>query len=200
LIDIKKLSPAAALPIGIGLFFLVRSLETRMNTSRLVNVLVEEVVKITLFLLLEAARRVLPTVLKNPSTNAVLPRLRHKVPGLLSYPLLCIISFGITENIAYFLSFPESSIYQRLLYSYPIHLNTGLLYALAFISGKPGVYLLSLLVSCLYHLGLNILSLTLPAVGIYAVGIVNLLLLFFLYWNIHNRSMERSIKECWNPT
>jgi len=185
---------ATAISIGTGLFFLVRFLETSIGTNRLINVLLEEAAKLFLFLLLELAYRYRVSPLSDPSTFTPFPR-----PRLLALPILCITAFAVTENITYFLRFPESSIYQRLLYSYPIHLNTALLYAMAFVSAKKLFYLLTLVVSWSYHIGLNALSLVLPPAGIYTVGAGNLLLFFVLYWNIHDRSNKRSIEECWNP-
>ena len=185
---------AVTVPIGIGIFFLVRFLETSLETTRLVNVLVEETAKLSLFVLLELAYKYRLSPLREPSTDTPLPR-----AGLLALPVLCITAFAVTENITYFLHFPESSIYQRLLYSYPIHLNTAFLYTLAFVSARRLFYPFALLVSWSYHIGLNALSLVLPPLGIYTVGTGNLLLFFGLYWSIRNRSIKRSIEECWNP-
>ena len=185
---------AVTVPIGIGMFFLVRFLETSLGANRLVNVLLEETAKLFLFILLELAYKHRLGPLMDPDTDTPLPRAE-----LLALPVLCITAFAVTENIAYFLRFPESSIYQRPLYSYPIHLNTAFLYALAFVSAKRLFYPFTLLFSWSYHIGLNALSLVLPPLGIYAVGAGNLLLFFGLYWSIRNRSIKRSIEECWNP-
>ncbi len=185
---IQVLTPAAALPAGIGLFFLVRLLEGALAGSMAANAVIEEGVKVLLFALLPAAR----LIFKAPG------RRREIRDGLLlQLPLLCVAAFGITENILYFLTFPTSSVYQRLLYTYPIHLHTALLYALAFLSRRMINYVLCLLFSVLYHLGLNALSLRLPAAGIYAIGIINALTVLLLYRRLHTRLAERSIRECW---
>jgi hypothetical protein len=112
--------------------------------------------------------------------------------------VLCIVVFAATENILYFLSFPTSSIYGRLLYSYPIHLNTALLYALAFSSGKAVQVGVSLGIGILYHLGLNRLSLDLQAAATYAVGVGNLAVLLLLYWRLRMKIVQRSIRSCLN--
>jgi hypothetical protein len=108
--------------------------------------------------------------------------------------MLCIAVFGITENVLYFLSFPTSSIYRRLVYSYPIHLNTAFFYAIAFLSGKPLRVTLYLLLGVLYHLGLNLLSLDVPVAGIYAVGVGNIVVLLLLYWRVRLKIVQRSIR------
>lgn len=181
-----------ALPAGVGLFFLVRLLEGTFQGSMTINVLFEEAAKFALFVLVALAAR---------AGRAAASRkvLLHEKVTLLLFALLCVVVFGITENILYFVSFPTSSIYKRLLYSYPIHLNTALLYALGFLSGRASSFVLYFIICSLYHLGLNHLSLRLPVAGVYAFGIANLVFLLLLYWRVRVKLIERSIQECWNP-
>ena len=182
---------ALSLPLGVALFFLVRLMETLGPGSMAINVLLEEAVKIILFVGLTLAAR-------TRTWKRILLVEQGDQGGRLNLPLLvpviCIVAFGITENLLYFLSFPTGSIYRRLLYSYPIHINTALLYALAFSSGsalKIGLYFI---VGVLYHLGLNHLSLRLPPAAIYLVGLGNLVVLLLLYWKIRLKIAQRSIR------
>jgi len=183
-----------ALPAGVGLFFLVRLLEGTFQWSMTINVLFEEALKLALFVLASFAS---PTV--RAGCAAASGKTFLEEGTLLLFALLCVAVFGITENILYFVSFPTSSIYKRLLYTYPIHLNTALLYALGFLSGRAFSFVLYFIICGLYHLGLNHLSFRLPEAAVYAVGIVNLVFLFLLYWRVRVKLVERSIKECWNP-
>jgi hypothetical protein len=185
-----------SLPVGVALFFLVRLLEALGPGSMVVNVLLEEATKIILFAIAALAAR-------SKIWNKILVFQEADSHGRLStsllVPVLCIAAFAITENLLYFLSFPTSSIYRRLLYSYPIHLNTALFYALAFLSGsvlRVGLYFI---IGVLYHLGLNYLSLNLQAVAIYMVGVGNLVTLLLLYWWLRMKIVQRSIRSCWNP-
>jgi hypothetical protein len=179
-----------AIPAGVGLFFLVRLMEGVLRGSMLINVLLEEGIKVVLFIVLVAVRKIL-------SRNDARKDLNEGT--LLLFPLLCIVSFGITENIIYFLTFPTSSIYQRLLFAYAVHLNTALLYALAFLSGTVLWFFPFFLAAVLYHLGLNMLSLSLTTGAVYGVSAVNLVILFLLYWLVQIKLVERSILSCWNP-
>ena len=178
-------------PAGVALFFLVRLLESLGRLPTPVNVLFEEAVKIILFVGGALA-------LRSRSWDKILAT--HEAGGdgrggaAVLLPALCIAAFAVTENLLYFLSFPTSSIYGRLLYSYPIHLNTALLYALAFLSGSPFRVGLYFLIGFLYHLGLNQLSLHLQAAAVYAVGVGNLAVLLLLYWRLRMKLAQRSTR------
>lgn len=183
---IKRLQPILPLLLliasvagGAGLFFFLRSLEILIRGSPGINTLLEESVKLGSFLIMGLARRI--------------HKGRHG--GMMLTPFFCIIGFGVLENIAYFLRYPTSSIYERLIYSYPIHLNTGLLYSLAFQAGKPLPIALAYLFALAYHFGLNTLSLILPRPALYGIGIGNLILFFALYWQLRVRSLERSLRH-----
>jgi hypothetical protein len=183
-------------PAGVALFFLVRLLESLGRLPMPVNVLFEEAVKIILFVGGALA-------LRSRSWNKI-PAF-HEAGGdggrsaAVLLPVLCIAAFAVTENLLYFLNFPTSSIYRRLLYSYPIHLNTALFYALAFLSGSTLRVGLYFLIGFLYHLGLNHLSLHLQAAAVYAVGVGNFVVLLLLYWRVRMKLAQRSISSCWNP-
>jgi hypothetical protein len=185
-----------SVPVGVALFFLVRLLESLGPGSMPVNVLLEEAAKIILFAGGALAAR-------SKSWNKILGFHEAGSDAILSaqllVPMLCIAAFAITENLLYFLSFPTSSIYRRLLYSYPIHLNTALLYALAFLSASALRVGLYFVIGVLYHLGLNQLSLQLQAAGVYSVGVGNLFVLLLLYWRVRMKLVQRSIRSCWNP-
>jgi len=185
-----------ALPVGVGVFLLIRLLEGTIQGPMAVNVVIEEAAKFALFVIatLAAGSTAWSKFIFNEQTDP-----DRKEGVFLLFPLLCAVVFGITENILYFLSFPTSSIYKRLLYSYPIHLNTALLYALAFLSKRIPKMGLYFLIGVLYHLGLNHLSLRLPEAGIYSAGILNLGVFFLLYWRTRIKLIERSIQACWNP-
>jgi hypothetical protein len=187
---------AIALPLGAVLLFLLHELEGILHAPMAVNAMLEETTKIALFLLTALAARsrfwssILFPAVPDPGSER---------STRLLVPILCITAFGLAENLLYFFNFPTSSIYQRLLYSYPIHLNTALLYALAFLSGRPLKVAGYFAVGVLYHLSLNYLSLRLPEFAVYLVGGANLLILFLLYWRMRVGIIERSIQTCWNP-
>ena len=123
---------AISLPAGVGLFFTVRFLESLGSNSMAVNVFLEEASKIALFAVAAlAARFKVFAGIRFFQSGEAQDSHGHR----LFAPLLCIVVFAITENILYFIRFPTSSIYRRLLYSYPIHVNTALFYALALLSG-----------------------------------------------------------------
>ncbi len=187
---------AIALPLGAALFFLLRLVEGIIRGPMALNALLEETAKATLFVLavLGSKSRIWRNILFPRGTD---PDFGPPTPLL--FPLLCITAFGLTENILYYFSFPTSSIYKRLLYSYPIHLNTALLYALGFLSGKPLRVASSFIICVLYHLALNYLSFRLPEVVIYLFGVVNLFILFLLYRRVLVKIIERSMQACWNP-
>ncbi len=50
---------------------------------------------------------------------------------LYAFALLAGWAFGSMENLSYLLAFPSLDVFWRLGYSLPIHINAGLLYALA---------------------------------------------------------------------
>jgi hypothetical protein len=187
-------SPTAAaisLPVGVALFFMVRFLESLGSSSMAVNVLVEEASKIAVFaaVALAARSRIFESTLLLQSSE------ENDSHGIrLLIPLLCIVVFAITENVLYFLRFPTSSIYRRLLYAYPIHINTALLYALAFLSGGALRTALYFLLGVAYHLGLNHLSADLQVFLIYTVGVGNLFILFLLYWRVRMKIVQRSAR------
>jgi hypothetical protein len=187
---------AIALPLGAALLLLLRELEGILQGPMAVNAALEEAAKIALFLLtaLASRSRIWRNILFSGGTDSDSGR----SPELL-IPLLSIAVFGLAENLLYFFNFPTSSIYKRLLYSYPIHLNTALLYALGFVSGRPLRVVSYFIIGVLYHLGLNYLSVELPPFAIYMVGSGNLVILFLLYWRMRLRIIERSMQACWNP-
>jgi len=188
--------PGAALLAGGGLLFLARMLERMLermlagSLGLLVPVLLEEGLKGALFLGLFFARRL--------SRNRPVRGAAAAVPAADLLPLLGIMGFGVAENILYFLAAPTSSIYQRLLIAYPVHLNTGLLYTLALLSGRPFVGALAGLLGSAYHLGVNALVLSGPAPAVWAAGAVNLLALLLLIARLRQRRLERSLDACWN--
>ncbi|MBA7625621.1 hypothetical protein ES703_33053 [subsurface metagenome] len=165
---------------GAGLFYLARCLQRNLRSDLLTSALLEEIIKLAPYLLVPAAARKLFL----PSGRASMTDKEQKRPGydwLLLYPLFSVFGFGIWENIHYFISFPESSIYLRLLYSYPIHLNTGLIYALGFLSGKPALVGLLFIGAVIYHAALNLISLQSAAgIFIYGLGFINLVLFIYL--------------------
>ncbi|HAE23690.1 MAG TPA: hypothetical protein DCG47_15435, partial [Spirochaetaceae bacterium] len=56
---------------------------------------------------------------------------------LYAFALLAGWAFGSMENLSYLLAFPSSDIFWRLGYSLPIHLNAGILYAIALFPPSP---------------------------------------------------------------
>ena len=182
---------AISLPVGVALFFMVRFLESLGSSSMAVNVLVEEASKIAVFAAVALAAR--SRIFE--STPLLQSSEKNDSHGIrLLIPLLCIVVFAITENVLYFLRFPTSSIYRRLLYAYPIHINTALLYALAFLSGGALRTVLYFLLGVAYHLGLNHLSADLQVFLIYTVGVGNLFILFLLYWRVRMKIVQRSAR------
>jgi hypothetical protein len=167
-----------------------------ISGSMAVNAALEEAAKITSFVLIVFA-----------SNSTVWQRILYdqesegdsRQTTLLLFPLLCITAFAVSENVLYFLSFPTSSIYRRLLYSFPIHLNTALLYALGVLSGRVLRLGLYLIIGVLYHLALNHLSIGLSITAVYLVGATNVAILSLLYWRLRMKIIQRSIRACWNP-
>ena len=177
-------SRAAAFLTGVALFFVVRWVER--GASLLAASLLEEGLKGCLFLALWLAHRLAG------------PRLRA-LPAAEFLPLICVVGFALAENILYFLEAPTGSIYQRLLYSYPIHINTAALYTLAYPAGRPLAAALAGLAGLSYHFALNVLALVARAPTVYAVGALNLIALAVLFRYIHRLRIERSLELCWTP-
>lgn len=70
---------------------------------------------------------------------SIAPRARRILPGSPSgagLGIVAIIIFSAFENLAYLRAFPGSDVFQRLLWSEPVHLVTALAYAVA-LSGSP---------------------------------------------------------------
>jgi hypothetical protein len=177
---------AASFLCGIPLFFLARWAEASAGASLLAASLIEESLKGCLFLALWLATRLArERLLALPSAEFL--------------PLICIVGFALTENILYFLEAPTGSIYRRLLYSYPIHLNTAALYTLAFLAGRPLASALAALAGLSYHFALNVLALVAGGPAVYAVGALNLVALAALFLHIHRMRIERSLDLCWTP-
>ena len=174
-----KLAPAAvflSLLIGSGLFYLLRFLENISGRGLLLNALLEESGKLGLFILFWLASKKFDRFAKKKLLQG---------SSLFLYPLLSVLGFGLIENTYYFFSFPLSSIYFRLLYSYPIHLNTGLAYTLGFYAKKRFIMVLLFTASVTYHYALNVISLTCgTGLFIYGIGFANLLLFFVLVWKL----------------
>jgi len=179
----QPLGLAVGLGLGAGLFFPVSFCERLLGSGILASVLVEEGLKLALFLLLEAA------ALREPRGRESLYR----------YPLYAITGFATVENLAYLLRAPTSSIYERLLFAFPIHLNTGLCFALAFLPGRPSLYPAFFLLSLAYHFGLNTLALVLAGTPVLAVGAGNLALTFFLFLKLRAMLIERSLEHAGSP-
>ncbi len=172
--DIKLFPVVVILSLltGSGIFYLARFLEGIISGSLLLNAVLEESIKLSLFILL--------WLFSNKKKLL-------KGSSLLLCPLLAVFGFGIIENVYYFFSFPLSSIYLRLLYSYPIHINTGLAYTLGFYAKKRFIPLLLFTVSVAYHYALNVVSLlhgTKPF--IYGIALANLFLFFVLVRKLMN--------------
>jgi hypothetical protein len=55
----------------------------------------------------------------------------RKKKRLYAFALLAAWAFGSMENLSYLLAFPTLDVFWRLVYSLPIHINSGLLYAFA---------------------------------------------------------------------
>jgi hypothetical protein len=176
----------AALLAGCGLLVLARWLERSWSGTLLAPVLLEEGLKGGLFLAMLAARR--------------LDRRRLAgVPVADLLPLVAVMGFGAAENVLYFLASPTSSIYQRLLYAYPVHINTGLLYTLVCLSGKPVLLAAALPAASAYHLGLNALALSGPAAWTWVAGAGNLPVMLLLILRLQKVRVERSLEQCWKP-
>lgn len=174
----------AALLAGCGLLFLARRLERGWSGSMLAPVLLEEGLKGALFVALLAARR--------------LGRRRLAgVPAADLLPLLAVMGFGAAENVLYFLAGPTGSIYQRLLYAYPVHVNAGLLYTLVCLSRRPGLLPVALLAASAYHLGLNALAVSGPPGWTWAAGAGNLAIMLLFVLRLRNVRVERSLERCW---
>ena len=183
---------AAAFLTGLPLLLLIRMLEIGWQTTLLASSLIEEGVKVCLFLALCLLLR----LAKGRVPGA-------KEPELL--PFLCIIGFAVGENSLYFFYAPTTTVYQRLLYSYPLHLNTGLFYAWIFLtlrsrSQKGRRTLPSIMIACLaacigtaYHFFLNVATLVISDPAVYLIGGINVLTLILLFLFLHRKRIERSL-------
>jgi hypothetical protein len=183
---------AAAFLTGLPLLLLIRMIERGWQTNLLASGLIEEGVKVCLFLALCLLLR----LAKGRVPGA-------KEPELL--PFLCIIGFAVGENSLYFFYAPTTTVYQRLLYSYPLHLNTGLFYAWIFLtlrsrSQKGRRTLPSILIACLaacigtaYHFFLNVATLVISDPAVYLIGGINVLTLILLFLFLHRKRIERSL-------
>jgi hypothetical protein len=183
---------AVAFLSGLPLLLLVRWIERGLETSLLVSSVVEEGVKFCLFLSLWVFRS-----LGEGRTPGA------KEPEIL--PFLCIVGFAMAENVLYFFFAPTTAIYQRLLYSYPLHLNTGLLYTWVYLSLRSGddrsrgnvpraaVAAFAASLGTAYHFFLNVLAQTAKASTVYPVGVLNLLVLLLLFLVVHRKRIERSL-------
>jgi len=182
----------AAFLLGFLLMLLIRWAQRSWGTSLLTSSLIEEGMKVCLFLALAVITR---------SGRGRLPGVKE--PELL--PLICIIGFAVSENSMYFLYAPTTSIYQRLFYSYPIHLNTGLLYTIIYLSLQPQAgagqrTVTRVLAVCFgasggiaYHFFLNVLALAVSGAAVYMIGGTNLLALMLLFAGLHRIRIERSL-------
>jgi hypothetical protein len=112
---------SAAFLSGLPLLFLLRAVEQSWSGNLLASSFLEEAAKGVLFLALALALG----LAKGRFPSAASPEL---------LPLVCIVGFAMTENLLFVLYAPTTAVYQRLLYAYPIHLNTGLLYTIVFVS------------------------------------------------------------------
>ena len=183
---------AAAFLTGLPLLLLIRMIERGWQTNLLASSLVEEGAKVCLFLALCLLLR----LAKGRVPGA-------KEPELL--PFLCIIGFAVGENSLYFFYAPTTTVYQRLLYSYPLHLNTGLFYAWIFLtlrsrSQKGRRTLPSIMIACLaacigtaYHFFLNVATLVISDSAVYLIGGINVLTLILLFLIFNRKRIERSL-------
>lgn len=168
---------------GAGLFFALRRIEQALPYHLLLAALVEEAAKAFLFAGVAVSRR----------------RSRGERAEALLRPLFAVAGFGVTENILYFLRYPTSSIYGRLVCSYPIHLNTALLFALFLESGEGRLAARRLLACAAvfagavgYHALFNRLLALVPRLAPYTLGPVNLVLFAALHWRQRTLDLQRS--------
>jgi hypothetical protein len=198
---------SAAFLSGLPLLFLLRAVEQSWSGNLLASSFLEEAAKGVLFLALALALG----LAKGRFPSAASPEL---------LPLVCIVGFAMTENLLFVLYAPTTAVYQRLLYAYPIHLNTGLLYTIVFVSagtttgsarppvatvggfsrasrgarlGRIVLPALAALVGVAYHFALNVLALVISGAAVYAVGAANLLVLALLFASLHHLRVERSL-------
>lgn len=93
------------------------------------NLAIEELLRLALvggaaYALRLSARR-------SSARAAALPAMRPDA-RLFAFALLAGLSFGSMENLSYLAAFPSLDTFWRVGYSLPIHINAGLLFALAF--------------------------------------------------------------------
>jgi hypothetical protein len=184
---------AAAFLTGLPLLLLIRLIERGWQTNLLASSLIEEGMKVCLFLALCLLLR----LAKGRFPGA-------KEPELL--PFLCIIGFAVGENSLFFFYAPTTTIYQRLLYSYPLHLNTGLFYAWIFLILRSGnasgrrrtffrilIVCLGVCIAAAYHFFLNVAALVITDSAVYLIGGINILALILLFLVLHRKRIERSL-------
>ncbi|RKX78165.1 MAG: hypothetical protein DRP87_07040 [Spirochaetes bacterium] len=168
----NTLAVICSISAGFGLFLFTTWLETTIGGGILINAFIEEAAKLSLFL----AALLLFSL-----------RVKEKEIFYLFIPFFSICFYGIAENIIYFLRFPDTFIYFRLLYSYPVHLNTALLY-LIFLSDKRLLPFTPLLFisTTFYHYGLNVLVLLIEESVLFFLMCTVNVSLFFLFVNLVN--------------
>jgi hypothetical protein len=182
----RRAAHGVALLAGAALLAGVRRLALAWHPTLLGASLIEEGLKGLLFLLLALALRVGGGKLGSVAAPEFLP-------------FVCVVGFGVAENLLYFLEAPTTSIYERLLYAYPVHLNTALLYTLAFVSGRPLLAVPAAVAGVAYHFGLNVVSLVAPQPVVLALGAANLLAFACLTGSVHAVRVKRSVTSCWIP-
>jgi RsiW-degrading membrane proteinase PrsW (M82 family) len=171
---------------GAGLFFALRLAEQALPDSLLLAALVEEAAKAALFVAAAVSRR---------------HSRRERAEELLR-PFFAVAAFGVTENILYYLRYPTSAIYGRLVCSYPIHLNTALLFAVV-LGSRGGLPAARRALACAaafagavaYHALFNRLSVLVPRLAPYALGPVNLVLFAALLWRQRTHCLPRSTRH-----
>jgi len=175
---VKLLGLPLSLLGGLALFFFLAFLERILATGFLGNAVIEEAAKLSLFPITLA----LVHILGVPEQQDVY-----------LYPLLIVLGFGISENMAYFIRFPTGVVFIRLLYAYPIHVNTALLYTLLFVQRKHLSALMVLVPAVLYHYVLNLLSLSISSKAVQIlIGLVNTALLIYLVYRLLQIVLTRS--------
>lgn len=130
---------------GSGLFFLLRFIELKIHFGPLFNAALEELGKLLLFIPLLFARG-----LKDEKRTS-----GEKELDLLLLPFFAVCIFAIIENIAYFLSFPSTFIFIRIVTSFLLHINTALVLLLIFAAFNWRYLFLTIPAAILYHWLLN---------------------------------------------
>lgn len=127
-----------------------------------------------------------------------LPDARRRGRALWGMAALAAWSFGVAENLSYFLAFPEAASFWRLLYAMPVHLNAALLYALAWgradggEAAGPGWAAPAL--GLAWHLAFNAAALALPVrVAAPVGGALNLIAFVALAYAAERRLVIRGV-------